>query len=332
MFNGLQSGHDAVAGNLLKYYAHGVSVLPHFNQAGGVSSIVTNGSATGIGSEQMYAIGAANKHYVFSNAFAAAGGNAANVKVMYGGAQMIPTFNRYNVASSITYDLPQQYVTIAPYFDTSSTSGSFFTASLPAGYAGASNPGNWPADAWNDLEGHYLFYGTKYTNIAAGLKNDLAGTPFQVIGYEGGVQNIYNGGPFWSQRNQDAFFHPSFRNNCSRFFAALQTGHPNVANSGFSYFSWFSYFLGSSNGPIWKIADGPHQNKGLGASNQFMTPSGGAPGSGNPWGYNQTNQSPGLQAMADWNGTQTPTHSNVSTTQKRRWFPGLRRPLMRIEL
>ena len=63
------------------------------------------------------------------------------------------------------------------------------------------------------------------------------------------------GVPFSDQAQQDALYHPSFYDLLWGYLLGLQQGNPNVAGSGFEYFSYFSLYSNIPVGQIWKLAD-----------------------------------------------------------------------------
>ncbi len=141
---------------LLRFYPSGTSLYPHYTPSGATAFFTTAGINTALTYDQIHCLRAANRHYVFTNAFAAAGGNPDNVKLMYGsqyGASNVTT----NLVGAIKlFNLPQHFIATAPYMGTAQ-SAPFGLACHPAGYANGAG-GNWPVDAMNSLTRHYLFY------------------------------------------------------------------------------------------------------------------------------------------------------------------------------
>lgn len=302
---GPEQGWENVLTRLALYLPNGTSLYPHFTPSGGVASYVTV-SGTPINSKiASYAIRAANKHYVFCQAWQAAGLDPARVKMTYNGQYETPGLNTTLIDAVKANNLPQQYIMIAPY-QAPVVSASFAAAQSPAGYAGVASPGNWPVDAINDFTRHYMMYGVSLNAQWATLTDYIVsvGSTLTTIGYEGAFSHLVNSVPFAAQLQEDALYHSSFRDLVWGYLLSLQIGDPNTANSGFSYFSYFSLYGNFIQPDIWKLADSVAQPLGLGASNQFTTPQGGSPGNANPHGFYQTNQSPGLQALRDWIGLQ----------------------------
>lgn len=279
---------------LLKYVPSGTSLYPHYTNTGSVTSFVTSGVNTFLDLNSMHCLLSANKHYVFTRAFAAAGGNPANVKLIYGGQYGVPAQSAVNASKAL--NLPQHYIAIAPYYGTSQSASSV-RSNRPAGLANAAW-GNLPCDAMNDVTRHYMFYSSTLHKVFADQMSIFAGTTFRLLAYEGGAIYIAQGPPFTDQVQQDCFMHPSFANLSYTWYAAMANGDPAVANSGMVYSAAFSAYNPTSVGPLWKWADGAGQ---LASSNgnQFVTPQGGLPGTGNPHGYFQTNNSPGLQGFQE---------------------------------
>ena len=175
-------------------------------------------------------------------------------------------------------------------------------ANYPAGYAGNSNNGNWPIDAINDFCRHYTFYSQSYANQWSGQAAKLTGTNLKLYGYEGAINQVTWGMPFSDHVNQDGFCHPSFYEVIWCYLLFLQTGNYNLANSGMVIMNYFQFIENTVEGNLWKLSDSAAQPIGRGLSNQYMTPQGGLPGTGNPSGYFQTNEAVALQALHDWFG------------------------------
>ena len=283
------------------FYPNGTSLYPHYTPAGGTSSYITNGANPGGQAE--YCLRAANKAYVFKQAWAAAGGNPANVKLMYGGNVTIggDGLDPDMISAIKAYNLPQEYFTTHAYLE--SFGGTLGGVTLPAGYAGFATPGNWPAAAINDYSRHHLFYGSDYQANWATMAGQMAGTTLQLMAYEGAYDQIIGPVPFFDQVQQDLFYHESFRDLIyAGYLGGLQQGHPNVEGSQFQYVSYFSGWWNTSTGVVWKLADSVAQMVGSSLSNQFTTPQGGSPGNGNKWGYYQTNAPPALTGLNDFIG------------------------------
>jgi hypothetical protein len=297
---------NAIANGVL-YYPSGTSLLPHFTPSGTTESYTTTGHGMVGGQNGAYAAMAANQHLVFTNAFVAAGGNASQVKLIYGGQDGEVTVNGDVVSAAVSMNLPQDLFCVAPYVNL----GGFAVlegASLPAGYAGGGSPGNWPVDAINDFNKHYVFYGTDIQSNALGLAGNLAGTAIQPMAYEGALSSLMASGPFSGILAEDMFNHESFRYLIRCYLLGQQRGHPNVANSGLVYFNYFCDYWNTYNSSFtWRLGYSPAQPLGSSLSNQFVTPQGGAPGNGNPHAFIQTNVSPGLTALQDWIGAMLPS-------------------------
>jgi hypothetical protein len=329
-----QNIYEQVLSVMPAYLPSGTSLYPHFNAAGGSTSYVTNGAAIPQGWSGVGCIRLANKAYVFANAFAAAGGNAANVKVMYSG--QYSTLTNFITSIVLAFNLPQHYICLAPYMDTNNAQS--IAHMQPAGYAAAtSTPDNWSVSAFNDLTRHHAFYGAEFYNYYAVLAAGMAGTTLQLIGYEGGMYNVIEPGksPFQSLVDTDCFYHESFRDLIRGYFLGLQKGNINVAGSGYQYFSYFHLHKDFPE-PLWGLADSVAQPIGSSLGNLFATPQGGMPANANPHGFLQGNVAPGMTGLNDWIGmmspplTPTPSPSAPSTRRPCRWFRGLGPPPRRF--
>lgn len=303
---------NTLQNNLAKYYPVGTQLYPHFTPTRSVASYTTTGNALG-NNRSHYCLSAANKHYVFCQAFAAAGGNPANVKLVYGGQYHVQQTIKDTASSCLNFKLPQDYIAYAPYQDplySGMNSPSIAAAQLPAGYAGNPNAGNLPMDGILDLVRYRNVYGTdlqKNWSDMAGWAS-TGGVTLTPMAYEGGLENLIGPGtPFSDQMQQDALYHPAFYDALWGYHLGLQRGNPNVANTGLAYSSYYSLYWNPTTVELWKIADGVGQPMGLGLTNKFVTPQGGSPGNGNLVGFYQTNQVPGIQSLHDWFGGQSPT-------------------------
>jgi hypothetical protein len=299
----------------LKYYPSGTPLYEHFTPSrstafystGGVTDPMSNGGS-------MNYLMAAHAHYVIATAFAAAGGNPNNVKLIYGSDYGGTGFTTGAVIAATEFNMPQDLIAIAPYVVTSN-SPSFTQACQPAGYAANPNWGNWPVDAMNDFARHFNFFSRLNQEIFSSHYNLMASTSMRLMAYEGGFIALSRTAPFTDQVQQDALYDGSFADVVYCWYAACQNGDPLVANSGMTFASYFSLYQNAPVGQLWKLADGASQTAGLGLSNQFVTPQGGSPGTGNPWGYYQTNtQAPGLLGLQEWIGQQTPPPPPITAT------------------
>jgi hypothetical protein len=296
---------EDVVANATLYYTTGTELFPHLTPTGSTASYVTTGSTMIGGTDGAYVIMAANQELVFVNAFVAAGGSASQVKLIYGG-QYTATSSQGLAQIAVAENLPQDLLCVAPYQNL----GEFplwRQASLPAGYSGpasvaGASPGNWPVDALNDWERHYLMYGADLQAIWQALSACLAGTTIQPMAYEGALGLLLNIGPFVTQIKEDMFNHESFRYLIRSYFLNAQRGHPNVAGSGLKYFSYYCDYWNVTTGGLLKLGYSPAQPLGSSTANQFVTPQGGLPGNANPDSFVQTNVSPGLTALQDWIG------------------------------
>ena len=290
-----------------------------------MASLTANGSAIVNQDDGAYCVRAANKHYVFCQAWQALGLNPNRVQLLYG-AQYDAEQQVLNMVNAITtYNLPQEYIAYSAYFGPIANALQVASA-CPAGYPGVANPGNWPVDATNSFTRHYLFYGSWFWSAFQNMASWTAGTSLKPMGYEGGQATLVQNVPFSDQAQQDALYHPSFYDVFWCAVSALQNGNPNVAGSGWHFYSYFSLYSNEPVAAMWKLADSVGMPMGKGMSNQFTTPQGGVPGTGRPMGYYQTNQTPGLQALHDWIGQQqASTAVVVASTPRRNWFAGLNR-------
>ncbi len=170
------------------------------------------------------------------------------------------------------------------------------------------------------------------TNLAAA--NVTQPLP-RMVCYEGGVTTaVPPEVPFQYQLLHDSFSHPSFRDAVWTWYSWCQTGCQTVGPgaAGANYFSMYSVI---SYPNMWVLSNGDMQVPGAGTSNKFATPQGGVAFDGHDHlGGASPNQTTGLQGLIDWFGatapvpiSPTPTPTPTST---RRWFSGLRRPVMRL--
>jgi hypothetical protein len=313
---------EGVQAGLMQYFPTGTAIYPHYNSTRQVVNYTTTGSALP-NNDYIYALRAANKHYAFCKGFAAAGGNSSRVKLVYGSWWTGPTTSTNIAAAATAYALPQDYVAVAPYLDMPSDAP-LLAANYPAGFAGSANNGNWPIDAINDFCRHYVFYSQNYQKLWTAHATAISGTTLQIYGYEGAIDEVAVNVPFSDYVNQDSFNHPSFYEVIWCYFLWLQNGNYNMASSGMRVMNYFQLIQNSVKGYNWKLSTSAAQPIGHGLSNQYMSPQGGLPGTGNPNGYFQTNQAIGLQALHDWIGyTPTPKPTPSPAKSMRRWFSGL---------
>ena len=172
-------------GYLTKYYPTGVSLYPHYTANRGVTSYVTSGAAISNQLNGAYCVRAANKHYVFCQAWQAAGLDPNRVKLLYGSQFGVQGTIVAMVSAITQYNLPQDYIAYSAYYGPYSNP-SQITAACPAGYAGNGSSGNWPVDAINDLTRHYMLYGSYFRNLYSQVAGYLTGTALKPMGYEGG--------------------------------------------------------------------------------------------------------------------------------------------------
>ncbi len=321
---------EEVHANLMQYFPVGTNLYPHYTPTRSVVSYTATGAAFP-DFDYAYALRAANKHYVFCKAFAAAGGNSSLVKLLYGGLYSNNGASYHNsgmATAAVEYQLPQDYIAVAPYMS-GPTNAPVLAANYPAGYAGNASNGNWSVDAINDFCRHYMYYGQTNVTVWSTLASQLTGTTLQIMCYEGSIQLITQKMPLNDYVNQDAFHHPSFYDLLWGYLLAQQNGNYNVAGTGVTLMNYFTIFFNGITSALWKLGDSASQAKGRGLTNQYMTPQGGLPGTGNPYGYYQTNQAVALQAWTDWI-SYAPVPPPSPTKSTRRWFSGLAGPHVRI--
>lgn len=289
---------------LAQYYPNGTQLYPHYTPSGSVQSFVANGSAISNGHDGSYCLRAANMHYVFVQEWISLGLDPNRIKLIYGGQYGAQSTIQGMSSAIQTYNLIQEYIAYAAYFGPIANSLQVASA-CPAGYPGVASPGNWPVDATNEYTRYYLFYGSDFRNTFSNMLSWTSGTTLKPMGYEGGQATLISGVPFSDQAQQDALYHSSYYDTWTGGVLALQQGNPNVAGSGWNYYNYFSLYADFPIASLWKMADSVSMPIGMGLTNQFVTPQGGLPGTGNPYGYYQTNQTPGIQALHDWIGRQT---------------------------
>jgi Bacterial Ig-like domain len=296
------------------------TVLWPFTDTSGASSgyTVTNGipiggTSTTFGNQDFtYALQAAHAFDVFVNAAVAAGFPASRIKRSFGSWFSQPTTTTAMTSQFTQYGIPVDSVHIGPYSN-NSNAPAITNACNPAGYP-VGTPGNLPVDAVNDYYRTAQFYSQSYWNIYAGHLNALGPLGIELLGYEVAVQHTVPMGSIdVNATASDATYHPSYYDAQWCYYLSLQLGNQNNRYGGLSLANYFSLYVNfnpyawSADGnDIWKIADGVAQPPGRGASNQFLTSQGGAPGTRFSLGYAETNESVALQAFQDWNGQTTP--------------------------
>ena len=300
--------YESVMSVLPHYMPVGTSLYPHFTPTGSVASYVTTGTAFPQGPEGMFALRTANRHYILTNAFAAAGGNPANVKVVYG--SQYTTIPTTQISTILAYNLPQHYMAFAPYLGLDNAQSTAFMQ--PAGYAANASNANYPVSFLNESVRYHVFYGSEAQSYYQALNQAFAGTTLRPMAYEGALSVIAAGIPFLDQIKQDALYHPSFRDAIYAWYVGLQQGNINVSHSGTAFASYFQMYNVSREGFLWKLAGSLAMPPGAGHSNEFVTPQAAAPGNGNTFGFEQTNQSTGLQGLVDWINGGIPTVSSIS--------------------
>ena len=180
------------------------------------------------------------------------------------------------------------------------------------------------------------------TNLA------VANTQTPVLAnYEGGASGPIMGSlPLTDLLGHDSFAHPSARDLTYGWYATCQQGCPTVPGGGSGLAMYYQmYETINVYNAMWVMAYGSPQPPGDGVAyayggaqqvswpaNKFATIQGGsvaAPPDGHD--HNQYNSSPALQGWRDWFAAMGPIQPTPSPTPRaRRWFAGLRRPVMRL--
>lgn len=167
------------------------------------------------------------------------------------------------------------------------------------------------------------------TNLAAA---NLTQPLPRVVGYEGGFTSpIPTTVPFAHLIMHDSFAHPSCRDAVWSWFSMCQTGCPSYG-AGAAMVSYFSLYNSFDYPYFFLLAYGDIQSPGAGTSNRFATLQGGPDGDGHDHNAGTApNQATALQGFIDWYGATAtvPVSPTPTPTSTRRWFPGLRRPVMR---
>jgi hypothetical protein len=279
---------------------------------------VTNGTALA-NSDFAYALRTAHAFYVFKQAAIAAGIDASRIKCSFGSWYAGSGVTQNLATMFTTYDFPMDSVHIAPYSGDPATLPLFAAACSPAGATVtntgvAITPGNWPVDAMNDYYRHAQFYSSFYWTSYGNHQAILGPLGVPLVAYESAVQNtVPTETVDYQALSTDCTSHPSYHDNQWCYYLSMQYGSQTNQYPGLTLANYFSLYLpfspyawATNFNNIWKLGDGISQPPGSGSSNLFLTPQGGAPGTRFALGYSETNTSPALQAMIDWNGLTTP--------------------------
>ena len=106
-----------------------------------------------------------------------------------------------------------------------------------------------------------------------------------------------------------------------------QQGCPTFSGSGAALMMYYQLINPPSYPEMWTLAVGSQQLPGTGSGNTFATIQGGAPADGHA--HYQADTSPALLAFQNWIGVSSPTPPTTSSGG-RRWFAGLRKPVMQL--
>ena len=276
-------------------------------------------------------ISAGQAFLAFKAGWVAAGRDPAQLKHYIGEQWTASGEGPVNIVKS--FSIPCDGIMVATYSGMQADSGggnvdgSLIDAYYPAGaYGGPTSAESWPVWQCNDLTSLSILFATsnqKYWNMYSQFTGP-AGIP--LVCYEGGIDGIAPAATTFNQESvEDQLFHRSFYDVVWRYEVYNQLGDWTMANSGAvaaSYYTW-----GGSGGTPglngWKVTAGPIQQPGMGLSNSFMTPQADVNALvgrtstitlahiQHCTGFAPVNESPGLQAIVDWNkavsGTPTPT-------------------------
>lgn len=288
-----QNQYCQAVGKMMAYFPSGTQLYEHYTPDGGTAFYVTNSEPLTDWWE-VQALLSAHAHFVFKQAYIAAGGTGT-IKCCYSG--QYGGVDTTTIAFIIAQQLPQDYFIQAPYQD-------LWFSQLNLAMMPIANGGQeWPVDAGLDVLRFRTFYGTELQNVWKGVTADLAGTTMKIVGYEGGFQSFWSGLPNNTLVSLDAAFHPAARDLIWCHLAGLQQGHPNVANSGMVIYNYFQYCVDALL-PLWGLTEAPAMpiTTASIAANQFETPQGGLPGVPNGNHYFQTRGAPMLAGLIDWIG------------------------------
>ena len=159
--------------------------------------------------------------------------------------------------------------------------------------------------------------------------------------YEGGASQIASAvAPLFDQMCHDCLAHPSARDLIYGWYWACQQGCPTVPGGGCGLGVYYQMYNNISYPDIWEMAYGSSQPAGDGVSlvyggassfsfpaNKFATIQGGFPADGHD--HNEFNAAPALMGWRDWNQAVAPPIP-APAARARRWFQGLRRPVLRL--
>jgi hypothetical protein len=176
-----------------------------------------------------------------------------------------------------------------------------------------------------------------------------------LVAYEGGIQSPIESNVTASDYLlHDLFAHPSYRDLVWGWYAMCQRGCPTLTGSGAVLANYYQMYNSENDSTMWVLAYGSPQPPGDGlrhaygngttyawpptgsAANQYATAQGGLPADAHShMGGPQGNASTALLGFRDWIDATglvppTPTPTPTPPPRSRRWFGGLRRPIMRL--
>jgi len=289
--------------NFTAYYPNGTNLYTYYT-AHGTRSF----------RDETYAINAAHQYKVFADRCVSNGIPSGMIKRIYG-SQYTNSAVTQGVGNAITtYNMPADYICVAPYQglggaeQLANNDSTIKNAFSPPGYPG-NTPAGWSVDAINDFFRYFMMFSLTNQGFWQGHQQYLpAGV--RLVCYEGAVDyllpdSIVN----YIWMGEDCLWHPSFYDLATAYFLFCQQGNPQTLNSGAAALNYFILWCNISQNniglgpPFWRLIDGVAQPIGRGFNNRYMTMQGGqsGPDGSHPYGYAQSNQSPGFQALLDWN-------------------------------
>lgn len=153
----------------------------------------------------------------------------------------------------------------------------------------------------------------------------------QVVCYEGAIEiAIPAPTPFREMLLHDAFAHPSCVDRIWTWYSMDQTANP-TAGAGSAAACYYQMYNDLSVVPYeWCLSYGNRQAPGTGTANRYVLPQGGSNFDGHDHNGGATpNEATAMQGFINWYSETTPTPT-PTPTPTRRWFSGLRRPIMRL--
>ncbi|MHB1558863.1 MAG: hypothetical protein ACYC61_15530 [Isosphaeraceae bacterium] len=167
------------------------------------------------------------------------------------------------------------------------------------------------------------------TNLAA---SNLTQSLPRMVCYEGAVEiAIPSTVPLRMVLLHDAFAHPACADRIWTWYSMCQTGCP-TAGSGSAAAVYYQMYNDLSVPPYeWCLSYGNRQAPGVGTTNRYASPQGGANFDGHDHNGGATpNQATAMQGFINWFGATATVPGTPTPTPTRKWFSGLRRPVMRV--